>query len=575
MLSENSLLKSLVKKISALCIFSILLITTSAFADQSFSIGRAHGCAVDHGKVRCWGDNSKNQSSLPPELNDVVRVSAGWFHTCALSKSKVITCWGDDSTGQLTPPSDLQDTIEIYAGGMHTCALSDKGSVRCWGDNSKDQLNVPRDLGKVIKVSAGGMHTCAITQDKLGHCWGDNTKRQLNIDNQKLISIAAGYAHTCVIYEETIPDYGASRDIRFVNCVGLDDNGQAEPPSEKIGERTYSGVVHAATEIIAGYSHTCVVEYNRDTRCWGDIDLSNIRTTHIQSISSGAKNVCLRTDWGELKCFGNNQLGQSDPPKDFQKTKVISFIPFPLCLVTEFNELLCPGSKPPKDLGPVLSAVGSIHVCALTANHILRCFDPGPAFPRDLFSIDAKNIQQIGGAAYNPCLISPEGIASCYESYTGKPLKLGDLGPIVQIFSEDEGFCALQKDQQVRCGNQIKNIGPVKTLLGLSRRYFCALTVENKLECWNGWHDNTQFPVPRFNGQIDRIFGGFLNICAITTENEFACWGTSRDKPFLPPKNLGEIVDVYFHTDYACAKTLSGMRCFDSQGEKQILPNIY
>lgn len=53
-------------------------------------------------------------------------------------------CWGDDTNGQVTVPGDLGAVSRISAGGSHTCALLVAGNaMRCWGANGYLQATVP------------------------------------------------------------------------------------------------------------------------------------------------------------------------------------------------------------------------------------------------------------------------------------------------------------------------------------------------------------------------------------------------------------------------------------------------
>src|SRR5947199_5813563 len=82
-------------------------------------------------------------------------VSAGGLHTCALDASGTAYCWGANQYGQLgigsdpapercrsTPCASTATAVSgalqfrvITAGWGHTCALSRSGDVYCWGDN--------------------------------------------------------------------------------------------------------------------------------------------------------------------------------------------------------------------------------------------------------------------------------------------------------------------------------------------------------------------------------------------------------------------------------------------------------
>jgi len=167
------------------------------------------------GGVKCWGDNfhgelgngSTGDQALPVDVqgltSGVADISArGGWHTCALMNSGSVKCWGWNGFGQLgdgttadqSLPADVKgifsDVLKLSTGGYHTCALlSDK--VKCWGQNNWGQLsdgtylqrNTPVDvknLGSDVKfVSCGGFgmsvatdQTCVIMNNGGVKCWG-------------------------------------------------------------------------------------------------------------------------------------------------------------------------------------------------------------------------------------------------------------------------------------------------------------------------------------------------------------------------------------------------------------------
>ena len=93
-------------------------------------------------------------------LSEVAAISAGDYHTCALMINNTVKCWGSGSNGQLgigdgdsderTTPVDvhtsftnsdpLSDIAAISAGGYHTCAITINNKVKCWGYGKHGQL---------------------------------------------------------------------------------------------------------------------------------------------------------------------------------------------------------------------------------------------------------------------------------------------------------------------------------------------------------------------------------------------------------------------------------------------------
>lgn len=226
--------------------------------------GDYHTCAIDEGhRARCWGLNDVGQlgtgemtgrvpHSRPSEVTglqaDVVAISAGGAHTCALDQDGTVWCWGSNSHGQLgdgtttdrSSPSEVRldtEAVAVSAGGEHTCALTTAGGVKCWGRNDAGQLgdgttddrSLPEDVvghtGGVIGIAAGHSHTCVLTKNGRVQCWGSNGWGRLG---------------------------NASIELDSFSSVPVDVGG-----------------LDAVSAVSAGGEHSCAVVADGSVWCWG------------------------------------------------------------------------------------------------------------------------------------------------------------------------------------------------------------------------------------------------------------------------------------------------------------------
>jgi alpha-tubulin suppressor-like RCC1 family protein len=134
---------------------------------KAIDLGYYHTCALSTGGgVKCWGYNHSGQlgdgtivdSPTPIDVSGltsgIAAISAGLQHTCALTSGGGVKCWGYNQNGQLgdgtttsrTTPVDViglaEDIIAISAGARHTCAITSSGGAICWGGNGNGQLEM-------------------------------------------------------------------------------------------------------------------------------------------------------------------------------------------------------------------------------------------------------------------------------------------------------------------------------------------------------------------------------------------------------------------------------------------------
>jgi hypothetical protein len=170
-------------------------------AQTEVSAGGSHSLALGvAGRIEAWGDNSFGQTD-EPGLDGILAVAAGVDHSLALRSAGggTVLAWGSNSHGQSTVPPGLTDVVRISAGNAHSLALKSDGTVVAWGDNSSNQLDVPIGLTDVVAISAGYDFSLALKSDGTVVRWGDSLSNGLtNVPSnlQGVVAVAAGMDST-------------------------------------------------------------------------------------------------------------------------------------------------------------------------------------------------------------------------------------------------------------------------------------------------------------------------------------------------------------------------------------------
>lgn len=332
-------------------------------------------------------------------------ISGGWEHNCQLTSAGKVGCWGYNAHGELgagisdayavspVAVSGVTQGISLGSGYAHSCAVVAGGTVKCWGQNTSGQLgngttadsSTPVNVAGITsgaRVAGGTAHTCLALADGSVRCWGYNSQGQLG-------------------------------------------NGNRANSSTPVAVSSLGG---NATQISAGYYHSCALLSGGTVRCWGlngdgqlgDGTNTNSLTpvtvsglTGVTAISSDGSNSCaLKSDgtiwcWGQNTSFGTLGSGSTTP----QSTPV-----------------QIPGITTAKSV-----AVGIYHGCAALQDNTATCWGSnvygqlGNATNTDsLAPVPVSNlttITSVGVANYASCALLADGTAACW-GYNG----LGALG---------------------------------------------------------------------------------------------------------------------------------------------------
>lgn len=645
---------------------------------NQISAAYGHTCAItSNGGVKCWGSNSYGQlgdgstsdSVIPVDVvglsSGVAQVSAGYKHTCALTAEGAVKCWGSNSYGQLgdgtrsssyTPVTVADITIgiiQVSAGDWHTCALTKVGSVLCWGGSTSktypsisfnkaskiDSLTpvaIP-GLRGIAQISAGPGHTCVVTDNGGVKCWGRGDSGELgdgttnNSDDpvdvvglgSGVAQVFAGEGYSCALTKEG-----------QVFCWGRDSYGQENSETETISLTPVNVVgIAKGVRIDGGLGHVCAISASSEVMCWGNNqdgqvgDGTNVSTQGAVSVTgsfSGFAEIALGSDyscalslWGDVKCWGNNYNGQLGNGKQAKRmspvdildnsfeTKAVSAGWTHTCALTSSGGVKCWGSTPlgdgtneaswmPVDVQGLTQGVSQIssgdkHVCALMNSGGVKCWGSGSGslgdgtknssdVPVDVSGID--DAIQVSAGRRHTCAVLSSGGAKCWGyNYSGQ---LGDGTQEDRLIPTDvSGLSAGVKS--IKAGGY----------------HTCALMTSGKVKCWGinylgqlGDNTNNRSSLPvdvvEISGVKSLSVGTYIS-CGLMNDNTLKCWGDSRhqerimsiltgvggtDVGHASPESIsgldGGISEIYAGGAHSCAKIESGsFKCwgYNSYGE--------
>ena len=658
---------------------TLLDVTGLTSGVASIAAGNDHTCAVTNsGAVKCWPGGRVTPADVPNLATGVVAVAGGYWHSCALTNSGGVKCWGNNRYGQLgnnasgdnassDSPVDVvgltSGVAAVTAGYFHSCALTTSGGVKCWGINGGQlgdgtttqrptAVEVVGLASGVTAIAAGADHTCALTASGAMKCWGGTFYGQLGnnsigqVQGNSVYSvqatpvdvwglgsgvgaIALGAYHSCAITTG-----GGAK------CWGANDAGQLGDLSnaQRLIPVDVVSLSSGVKQLAGGYHHSCAVTTAGGLKCWGDnefgqLGISNASqrvvptdafglTTGVASIAAGEAHTCAVTGGGGVKCWGFNFDGQLGNNSDADGVTPVDVFG----LASGVSAL----------------AAGSGHTCALTTGGGVKCWgenfygqlgiDPGNLFRDDFIGWRRTPVNVVGlgsgvvaiaAGDKHSCALTSGGSTKCwgYQRGDNQEYKIdhhpedvpGLSGDIVAIAVGADHTCAVTTGGGARCrgdnshgqlgDNTLSNRGGAVDVQGLTNGvagiaagegHTCALIAGGGVKCWGdnssgqlGDNSTTQRLAPvnvvGLASGVTRLVAGGSHTCALMASGSVKCWGnnssgqlgdnstTNRLTPVDSQGLGGGVAAIAAGGGHTCAVTNDGgVKCWGGNSKGQL-----
>lgn len=336
--------------------------------------------APPSGRAFAWGANyngelgngnagaDKNVPVAVKKLKGVKSVEAGCDHGLALKKDGTVWAWGSDDLGQLGTANagtdsavpvkvdNLSNVEAVSAGCYHSLALTEDGAVWAWGDNYDGQLgngdsgfgadsSVPvevEDLQDVKAIAGGSSFSLALKEDGTVFAWGFNANGELgdanagsNSDVQVKVSIFGVFVPLTGV-EAISAASGASvgthslalKENGTVYTWGYGADGNAGDGHLTDDENHVAVPVHNLTgvrAVAAGSDFSLALENDGTVSSWGEnwqgqlgdgtfevkgapVAVENL--SGVESISAGASHSLALKENGAVFAWGFNSSGE-------------------------------------------------------------------------------------------------------------------------------------------------------------------------------------------------------------------------------------------------------------------------
>ncbi|KAG2497979.1 hypothetical protein HYH03_004238 [Edaphochlamys debaryana] len=316
----------------------IYSIASGPYAERTFVI--VHDPINNLFRIKCWGQNFGGSCGQP------------------LQNSANFDAWqfiGDNMTemGAALPYIDMGTDVNrqyplsikaVSAGEWHSCAVTTSGLLKCWGEGENNKLGYGNSTTYI-----------GYNPDSLGDALPPVEVNFAYPGGVQVSSLAVGREHTCVVVQPNA--YNGSVPAPRLRCWGDTYYGQAGPPNSvcdgygptpcvaNVASQPYVDLGTGITQIngvFAGRDRTCVIVNGNRIKCigrntYGELGYGDTKTRGLNAstlgnnlpyvnlgspvwkvvkLAVGSFHTCaLYTEAAggaqQVKCWGKNEYGQA------------------------------------------------------------------------------------------------------------------------------------------------------------------------------------------------------------------------------------------------------------------------